>query len=54
MLHGQHANLGNFQTQFIDKWDAAHLAKLQSDWDNDNLLDDDGNSTETESEKLLD
>ena len=46
------ANLGNFQTQFIDKWDAAHLAKLQSDWDNDNLLDDDGNSTETESEKI--
>jgi hypothetical protein len=28
------ANLGDFQTQFIDKWDAAHLAKLQADWDN--------------------
>jgi hypothetical protein len=40
------ANLGSFQTQFIDKWDAAHLAKLQADWDNDNV---DG---ETESEKI--
>ena len=28
------ANLGDFQ-DFIDKWDAAHLAKIQSDWDND-------------------
>ena len=46
------ANLGDFQTQFIDKWDAAHLAKLQSDWDVDNLVDDEGNSTETEAEKI--
>ena len=30
------ANLGDFSTQFISKWDAAHLAKLQNDWDNDN------------------
>ena len=30
------ANLGDFQ-QFIDLWDAAHLAQLQSDWDNDNI-----------------
>ena len=30
------ANLGDFQ-QFIDKWDAAHLAQLQSDWDNNNV-----------------
>ena len=22
---------------FIDKWDAAHLASLQSEWDNDNV-----------------
>jgi hypothetical protein len=40
------ANLGDFQTQFIDKWDSAHLAKLQSDWDNDNV---DG---ETDAEKI--
>jgi|TARA_R100000781_G_C4061814_1_gene121283 hypothetical protein len=26
--------LGSFQ-DFIDKWDAAHLAKLQADWDAD-------------------
>ena len=29
------AGLGDFQSQFIDKWDAAHLAQLQADWDND-------------------
>lgn len=40
------ANLGSFQTQFIDKWDAAHLAKLQADWDADNVDD------ETEAEKI--
>ena len=28
------ANLGNFQ-DFINKWDAAHLAALQADWDAD-------------------
>ena len=39
------ANLGDFQ-DFIDKWDTAHLAQLQSDWDNDNQ---DG---ETEAEKI--
>jgi len=32
--------------QFIDKWDAAHLTKLQSDWDNDNV------EGETEAEKI--
>ena len=26
------ANLGDFQ-DFINKWDAAHLAQLQADWD---------------------
>jgi hypothetical protein len=50
------ANLGNFQTQFIDKWDAAHLTYLQTEWDqNDgNTYDEDGNvtNTETESEKI--
>ena len=39
------ANLGDFQ-DFIDRWDAAHLAQLQSNWDNDNV---DG---ETEAEKI--
>jgi len=39
------ANIGDF-SQFINKWDAAHLAKLQSNWDEDNV---DG---ETESEKI--
>jgi len=28
------ANIGSFQ-DFIDKWDAAHLASLQFKWDND-------------------
>ena len=33
--HATWASKGiNFQ-QFIDKWDAAHLAKLQADWDAD-------------------
>lgn len=39
------ANIGDFQTQFIDKWDSAHLTRLQSDWDNNNV---DG---ETDAEK---
>ena len=30
------AGLGDFQ-DFITKWDAAHLAQIQSDWDNDNV-----------------
>ena len=29
------ASLGDFSSQFISKWDAAHLAKLQADWDAD-------------------
>ena len=37
---------------FITRWDSAHLAKLQSDWDNDNLVNDDGTSAETEAEKI--
>ena len=45
------ANLGDI-SQFSDKWDTAHLAKLQSDWDNDNAVDEEGNSTETEAEKI--
>ena len=60
------ANLGDFQqfidlwdaayfgdiSQFSSKWDSAHLTQLQSDWDNDNAVDEDGNSTETEDEKI--
>ena len=30
------ANLGDF-TDFTNRWDSAHLAQLQSDWDNDNI-----------------
>jgi|TARA_R100001086_G_scaffold93408_1_gene46389 hypothetical protein len=45
------AVLGNF-SDFISRWDSAHLAKLQSDWDNDNAVDADGNSTETEADKI--
>ena len=39
------ANIGDI-SQFTDKWDAAHLAKLQASWDDDNV---DG---ETEAEKI--
>ena len=46
------ANLGDFQ-DFITRWDSTHLARLQSDWDNDNLLDEEGNSAETEAEKIV-
>jgi hypothetical protein len=34
------ANLGNFRTQFVDKWDAIHLTTLQAQWDNDNVDDE--------------
>lgn len=40
------ANLGNFRTQFVEKWDAAHLTQLQSNWDNDNI------NEETADEKI--
>ena len=45
------ANIGDI-SQFSSKWDSAHLTQLQSDWDNDNAVDEDGNSTETEAEKI--
>ena len=45
------ANIGDIN-QFSSKWDSAHLAQLQSNWDNDNAVDEDGNSTETEAEKI--
>ena len=52
------SGLGDFQNQFISKWEAAHLAKLQSDWDNSdgNTYDDTDEMNiihkETESEKI--
>ena len=49
------ANIGDI-SQFSSKWDSAHLAKLQSDWDNNNgdTIDSEGNAThiETEAEKI--
>jgi hypothetical protein len=33
------ASLGDF-TDFTTRWDSAHLAQLQSDWDNDNVADE--------------
>ena len=39
------ANIGDI-SQFANKWDAAHLAQLQADWDNDNV------EGETEAEKI--
>jgi hypothetical protein len=33
--HCSLADEGIEMSQFITRWDAAHLAKLQSDWDND-------------------
>lgn len=41
------ANLGDFN-EFINRWDSAHLAKLQSNWDNNNLSSGD----ETTEEKI--
>ena len=45
------ANLGDI-SQFSNKWDEVHLTVLQDNWDNDNLVDEEGNSTETEAEKI--
>ena len=39
------ANIGDIN-QFTNKWDSAHLAQLQSDWDGDNV------EGETEAEKI--
>ena len=44
------ANLGDFQTQFINKWDAAHLARLQSDWDNEIIGSD--SDPESDADKI--
>jgi len=37
---------------FITKWDAAHLSKLQSDWDNDTLKVEDPEGEDPEGEGL--
>ena len=39
------SNIGDI-SQFSNKWDEAHLSKLQADWDNDNV------EGETEAEKI--
>ena len=46
------ANIGDI-SQFSNKWDSAHLAQLQTDWDNNNgdTYDDSGNVTHTETEE---
>ena len=47
------ANLGDFRSQFIDRWDAAHLAQLQADWDADIVYKSpDFQDPETEAEKI--
>jgi len=33
------SNLGDF-SDFTSRWDSTHLAKLQSDWDNNNVEDE--------------
>ena len=45
------ADLGDF-SDFTNRWDAAHLTQLQFDWDNNNLVDEEGNPTETEADKI--
>ena len=45
------ANIGDIN-QFSSRWDSVHLDQLQSNWYNDNEIDDNGNSTETEAEKI--
>ena len=50
------ANIGDI-SQFTNKWDSAHLAKLQSDWDsNDERVEDPADSgtyrDETSAEKI--
>jgi len=45
------ANIGDI-SQFSSRWDLAHLAQLQDNWDGNNAIDSDGNSTETEAEKI--
>jgi hypothetical protein len=51
------ASLGDFRNQFITKWDSAHLAQLQADWDADvivtyNVEDGSVNTTESEADQV--
>ena len=50
--HNSLADEGIDMQQFITRWDSAHLTKLQADWDTNNAVDAEGNSTETEAEKI--
>tara|TARA_R100001591_G_scaffold97811_1_gene103888 strand:+ start:179 stop:571 length:393 start_codon:yes stop_codon:yes gene_type:complete len=45
------ANLGDFQ-DFITRWDSAYLEHLQNVWDNDNAVNEDGSSAESEADKI--
>jgi len=47
------ANIGDI-SQFSSKWDLAHLTKLQSDWDINNIGTGEGDNfvPETEAEKI--
>jgi hypothetical protein len=47
------ANLGDF-TDFTTRWDSAHLAQLQANWDNDNIGTGEGDNyvPETEADKI--
>ena len=47
------ADIGDI-SQFINKWDPAHLSQLQEDWDNDNSGTGEGDDfiPETEAEKI--
>ena len=45
------ANLGDFSSQFITRWDAAHLTFLQEDWDNSTATDAEG-TPETPEQKI--
>ena len=43
--------LGNI-SQFTDRWDAAHLAKLQADWDGDVLYGAEPSDTESQADQI--
>ena len=56
--HAAHDSVthGNFN-EFITRWDTAHLAQLQSDWDNNNAVispgdDENGSVSETPEQKI--
>ena len=47
------AGLGDFRSQFIDKWDSVHLTSLQNNWDSDVLYDAEHQPvSETDEEKI--